>query len=241
VANGILASLPRSEYQRLRAHLEPVTLAFGDVLHHPGKPIRYVYFPVDSIVCLLAVENRRAVEVGLVGHEGIVGVSLALGVEISSVRAVVQTTGTAMRMQETYFQRAFRHCERLRCELYLFTERKLAATRQTIVCDSFHTIQERFARKLLMTGDRVRSDTFFLTHGFLADVFGVRRVSVTTAASDLRKRGLIDYRRGRIEILDRKGLENAACRCYTRIKSPHDGARPKKSAADGATRALPAP
>jgi CRP-like cAMP-binding protein len=222
-ANGILVSLPRPEYRRLRSHLEPVRLTFGDVLHEPGEPIRHVYFPVDSVVCLLAVDNHRAVEVGLVGHEGMIGVSRALGVDVSNVRALVHTPGTAMRMQAARFQTAFRQCERLRRELYLFTELKLTSTQQAIACSRFHTVQERLARWLLMTGDRVRSDTFFLTHAFLADIFGARRVSVTTAASELRKRDLIDYYRGNIRILDRKGLENASCRCYTTIKTLHDG------------------
>jgi CRP-like cAMP-binding protein len=223
VANSLLAALPRQEYQRLRADLEPVTLKLGEVLHEPGVAIRYVYFPVDSVVCLLAtVENHRTLEVGLVGYEGMVGASLALGVNVSSVRALVQVTGAAMRMGDERFREAFRQNGTLRRALHRYTYAKLALARQTVACSSFHLIEERLARWLLMTSDRVRSDRFFLTQEFLADILGARRVSVTQAAGRLQESDLITYHRGNIRILNRKGLEAASCRCYARIKDLSD-------------------
>lgn len=220
VANSLLAALPRPEYLRLCSNLEPVTLTRGEVLHEAGVPIRYVYFPVDSVVCLLATaDNHRTLEVGLVGYEGMVGISLALGVNVSSVRALVQTTGTAVRMQEASFQEAFRQCLPLQRELHRYTYAQLASVRQSVACNSFHLIEERFARWLLMTSDRVRSDRFLLTQEFLADVLGVRRVSVTQAAGRIQERNLISYHRGNIRILDRKGLEAASCRCYVKVEA----------------------
>ena len=220
IANTLLAALPRKAYQRLLIHgFEPVTLTYGDVLYEPGDPIRHVYFPNDTLVSLLTtVEGRKALEVGLVGREGMVGVSAALGVEIASVRAMVQSTGTALKMNAARFRKEFRKSLPLQDELYRFIHAKLAQARQTAACNRFHVVEERLARWLLMTCDRVRSDRFLLTQDFLADMLGVRRVGVSIAASALQKRKLIGYSRGDIRILDRKGLEAASCSCYKFVK-----------------------
>jgi CRP-like cAMP-binding protein len=220
VANSLLAALPRAEYQRLLPVLEPLTLRFGEVLHEPGALIRYVYFPLDCAIALLtAVKGGRALEVGLIGHEGVVGISLALGTDVSHVRAVVQATGTAMRIKAARFHKAFRQCLPLQRELHRYAHAKLAMARQTAACNCFHTTESRLTRWLLMTSDRVRSEKFFLTQSLLADMLGVRRTTVNEAAGALQQRNLIRYRRGNIRILDRKGLEAAACPCYTRIES----------------------
>jgi CRP-like cAMP-binding protein len=214
-ANGLLAALPRKDYLCLVDGLEPVTLKFGEVLHEPGMPVRYVYFPVDCVVSLLAtVEGHHAVGVGLVGHEGMVGISLVLGADVSSVRALVQAGGTAMRMRAALFHRAFRQSLPLQGELHRYLHTKLALARQTVACNAFHALEARLARWLLMTSDRALSGEFFLTQAFLAELLGVRRASVNEAAVPLQQRGLIRYSRGRITILDRKGLEAASCRCY---------------------------
>jgi PAS domain S-box-containing protein len=219
IANSLLAALPREDYQGLLAGLEPVTLAYGEVLYEPGEPIRHVYFPNDSLVSLLTtVEGHQALEVGLVGREGMVGISLALGMDVSSVRALVQGTGTAMRMNAARFRKEFRKSLPLQGELYRFTHAKLAQARQTAACNRFHVVEARLARWLLMTRDRVRSDQFLLTQEFLADMLGVRRVGVSMAAGALQKRKLISYSRGKIRILDRKGLEAASCGCYEVVK-----------------------
>ena len=217
--NSLLAALPRKDTQGLHAGLEPVTLTCGEVLYEPGEPIRHVYFPNDCLVSLLAtVEGHDALEVGLVGREGMVGVSLALGMDVSSVRALVQRTGTAMRMDAARFRKELRKSLPLQRELYRCTHAKLAQARQTAACNRFHVVEARLARSLLMARDRVGSNQFLLTQEFLADILGVRRVAVTKAASTLQQRNLISYTRGRIRILDRKGLKAASCGCYEVVK-----------------------
>jgi CRP-like cAMP-binding protein len=219
IANTLLAALPRKDYLGLLPGLEPVTLKFGEVLHEPGVPIRHVYFPIDCVISLLTtVEAHHALEVGLVGHEGMVGISLALGTDVSSVRALVQATGTAMRMNAARFHETFQQCLPLQRELYRYAYAKLALARQTVACNAFHAVEARLARWLLMTSDRARSEEFFLTQTFLADMLGVRRTTVNEAARPLRRRKLISYSRGKIRILDRKRLEAAACGCYTRVE-----------------------
>jgi CRP-like cAMP-binding protein len=217
--NGVLAALPRAEYRRVVAGLEPVELKFGEVLHHPGAPIRHVYFPVDCVVSLaVAVAGHKALEVGQVGHEGMVGISLALGVDVSSVRALVQAPGTALRMTAERFRAAFQQSPPLQREVYRYACAMLVLARQTVACTRFHAIEARLARALLMTGDRLLSEKFFLTQDFLGDTLGVRRSTINLAAVALQRRKLISYSRGNVSILDRKRLEAVSCRCYTRIE-----------------------
>ena len=157
-------------------------------------------------------------EVGLVGREGMVGVSLALGVELSCVRALVQGSGTAVRMKAARFHKALQDCVPLQRELYRYAHAKLAMARQTVACNRFHALEARLARWLLMTADRVPSEEFLLTQDFLGDMLGVLRAAVNAAAGSLQQRKLISYSRGKIRILNRQGLEAASCRCYTRIE-----------------------
>ena len=220
VANNLLAALTHQEYQRLAPYLESITLTSGAVLYEPGEPIRFVYFPVDCVVSLLfTTTGRRTVEVGLVGFDGMVGTSLALGVNVASLRARVQIGGTAFRVPQVRFTSALQDSETLRHELNLCIYAELAAARQTSLCSTFHLIEERVASRLLMTSARVRSDQFFVTQQSLAGVFGVRRESITQAAVSLQKRRLITYRRGNLRILNRQGLEAASCHCYGRLDS----------------------
>ena len=219
VANSLLAALPRKDYLRLLAGLEPVALTFGEVLYEPGQPIRHVYFPNDSLVSLLTLaDGHLALEVGLVGREGMVGIPLALGIGVSPVRALVQGAGTAMRMESGRFRTEFRHSPPLQRELHRYTHVLMAQISQTAACNRFHVVEARLARWLLMTRDRVRSNQFRLTQEFLAHMLGVRRVGVTKAAGALQRRHLISYSRGNIRILDLKGLEAASCRCYEIVK-----------------------
>ncbi|OGA22286.1 MAG: Crp/Fnr family transcriptional regulator [Betaproteobacteria bacterium RIFCSPLOWO2_02_FULL_67_26] len=223
VANSLLAALPRAEYERLISGLEQVKLAFGEVLYQPGEQIRHAYFPNDCLVSLFAVvEDRTVLEVGLVGSDGMVGVPLALGIGVSPVRALVQGSGAALRMESTRFGHEFNRNPSLRRDLFRYTHSLMAQAAQTAVCSRFHLLEARLARLLLMTRDRMRSDDFRLTHEFLAQMLGVRRVGVTKAAGTLQQRNLIRYSRGGIRILDRKGLEAASCRCYQIVKNVHD-------------------
>lgn len=213
-ANGLLAALPRKDYQRLLAGLDLVPLTCGEVLYQPGERIRHVYFPNDALVALLVVMDEKSQQVGLVGREGMVGVSLALGADRASVRAVVQGSGSALRMKAAGLVEELGCCAPLRRELQRYAHAELVQARQAAGCGRFHEIEERLACWLLMTHDRVRADRLELTHDVLADSLGVRRVGVTVAAMALQRRGLIEYHRGQIRVLDRKGLEAAACRCY---------------------------
>ena len=229
--NSLLAALPGREYRRLLAALEPVTLTFGDVLYEPGETIRHVFFPGTSLVSLLTLaDGHLALEVGLIGRDGVVGIPLMLGHHVSAVRALVQGTGTAMRMAAGRFLKEFRRSLPLQRELYRYTHSLMAQISQTAACNRFHVVEQRLARWLLMTHDRVKSDRFRLTHEFLGHMLGVRRVGVTKAAQALQERKLISYSRGDITVLDRAGLEAAACACYEVVKDMHDGA-PAGSAA----------
>ena len=226
IENSLLAAVPRKEYRRLLAGLEPVTLTFGEALYEPGETIRHVYFPGASLVSLLTLaDGHLALEVGLIGREGMVGIPLVLGHNVSSVRALVQGTGTAMRMAAAHFREEFRLSLPLQQELYRYTHTLMAQISQTAACNRFHVVEARLARWLLMTHDRVKSDQFRMTHEFLGHMLGVRRVGVTKAAQALQERKLIRYSRGDITVLDRRGLEAAACECYEVVKDMHDGAQ----------------
>jgi CRP-like cAMP-binding protein len=215
--NGVLAALPRKAYLALLPGLAPVTLAFGRVLYEPGATIPDVYFPGRSVVSLLTVvDGHEALEVGLVGHEGMVGIPLALGIDVSPVRALVQGAGSALQMSAGRFRKAFNASPPLQRGLHRYAHELMAQVTQTAACNRFHRVEARLARWLLMTRDRVRSGQFHLTHEFLAHMLGVRRVGVTEAASGLQQRKIIDYSRGNIRILDDAGLEAAACSCYKR-------------------------
>ncbi len=224
VANSLLTALPRAEYLRLFPDLEAVILRSGETLQEPGALIRHAYFPIDCAVCLLApVVGHPPLEVGLVGYEGMVGSSLALGVDSSTIRAVVQIGGTALRMNAARFQEAVRQCPSLQRQFCRDVHAKLALARQSVVCNCFHAVDARLSRWLLMTSDRVMSNEFLITQSFLADLLGVQRTTLNVAAGSLRRRGVISSRRGEIRIRNRSGLEALACSCYARIE-PRAGA-----------------
>ncbi|HEU5136670.1 MAG TPA: Crp/Fnr family transcriptional regulator [Steroidobacteraceae bacterium] len=218
--NRLLGALPPREFSRFAGGLEQVTLTYGQVLYEPGEPMHEVYFPSNCLVSLLTlVEGHRALEVGLVGREGMIGARLALGAAASSVRALVQGTGTALRMSSARFLKEFRRSPALQRALFQFTDTLMIQISQTAACNRFHMVEARLARWLLMTAERMASSEFHLTHEFLADMLGVRREGVTVAASGLQHRKLIRYRRGDITILDTRGLEATSCSCYGYLQS----------------------
>jgi CRP-like cAMP-binding protein len=220
VENSLLAAIPRKEYQRLLPMLEPVPLPFGEVLYEPGDVIRHVYFPGIALVSLLTlVDDHLALEVGLVGREGMVGVPLALGFRVSTIRALVQGAGLAMRMKSTHFLKEFAHSLPLQRAFNRYTHSLMSQVAQTAACNRFHVVEERLARWLLMTRDRVQSNDFPMTQEFLSHMLGVRRVGVTQAAGHLQKRKLIEYSRGNIRIIDHHGLEAASCSCYRVVRN----------------------
>src|ERR1700728_2807326 len=215
IPNRILGALPRTEYQKLRAILEPVTLTFGEILYEAHAQIQHVYFPDDCFVSMLTtVDTGRAAEVGLIGSEGMIGVPMALGVAVSPFRAVVQGGGAAMRLSTADFRRNFSESAELKREVFLFTHLLMIQIAQTAACNRFHVVTQRMARWMLMTRDRVNSSEFRITQEFLALMLGVRRVGVSAAMTRLRERKLIDYRRGTVTILDQEGLIAGACGCY---------------------------
>jgi len=221
VPNRLLAALPASQRERLLDGLESVTLHYGEVLNEPGEAIRHVHFPSDCLVSLLTVvEGHRALEVGLVGREGMLGSRLALGINTSPVRALVQGTGTALRMKSTRFLQELQRNTELRRAVLRFADSLMGQVTHTAACNRFHMIEARLARWLLMTRERLPSAQFRLTQEFLADMLGVRRVGVTSAAGALQRKKLIHYRRGIITILDQKGLEGASCSCYRHVQVP---------------------
>ena len=218
-ANLLLAALPPQELASMLPALDQVEVEVGAVLCEPGDPIRHIYFPHDCLVSLMAVaEGRMTLEVGLVGHEGMLGGTVALGHDTAQVRAVVQRAGSASRMDGAAFRAEFANNAALQRVLYRYTDAQLAQAIQIAVCSRFHVLEARLARSLLITRDRLKSDKFHLTHEFLAHALGVRRVGVTKAASALQQQGLIIYSRGNIEILDADGLAAASCKCYEIVK-----------------------
>jgi CRP-like cAMP-binding protein len=223
ITNDLLAALSRSARQRMQADLELVDLVYGQVIYDPGAVITHVYFPVDSLVSLLKlVDNQKLLEVGMVGNEGMVGMDMVLGFEVSSVRALVQGSGTALRMAAARFRAEFKINLPLQRALFRYTHLLMAQVSQTAACNRFHTANARLARWLLMTSDRLHSDQFRLTHEFLAHMLGVRRVGVTQAAGNLGRKRVISYAHGKIRILDRQKLEASACSCYRIVKDLQD-------------------
>jgi len=221
--NNLIELLPRLERARLKAISEPFDLVLSDVLSEPGTPSRHAYFPTEGFISLVtAVPGHPGVEVGMVGSEGMVGAYLALGVTVEPMHTVVQGAGSALRVATKPFLLELARCPVLRAAVnrYLYVLMVQLATASA--CLRFHEIEPRLARWLLMSQDRAHADTFHVTQEFLAYMLGVRRVGITAAASGLRRDRLIGYRRGEVTVLDRAGLEAAACTCYAADRTAYD-------------------
>jgi len=221
--NRLLAALPRKDSEQLLANCEEIELNFAEVLYNHGELIPYVYFPTGGSISLVNPINGNAgLEVGLIGNEGMLGITLILGVDVAPFHALVQGAGPALRMTTALFLHELEQNSALKLALkrYLYVSMSLLA--QTAACTRFHLLEARLARWLLMTQDRAHSDHFHVTHVFLAYILGVRRVGITKAANSLLKQNLISYRRGDITILDRIGLEAASCGCYQADKEIYE-------------------
>lgn len=222
VVNDLIESMPRGPRARLLAQCTLEQLVFGDVLCDPGKPIRHVHFPLTAYISLVAaVSGHRPIEMGMIGNEGVLGATLTLGISAAPLRAVVQGAGSALRMTTAQFRLQLRQSPDMQRTLDRYLYVLIEQLTQTGACNSFHEVQARLARWLLMTQDRAHSDRFHLTHLFLAEMLGVRRSAVTIAAGELQRQQLIRYTRGQITVRSRRGLEEASCECYAAAKDAY--------------------
>lgn len=222
IVNRLIAALPPVDRQRFLAECESVELGFAEILAEPGEPIRYAWFPSESFISLMVpLDQCSSLEVGMVGNEGMLGVSLILGVEVSPLRALVQGAGPALRIAADSLRRELARSPALDRQLKYYLHVMLQQVAQAAACTRYHVVEARLARWLLMTRDRAHSDSFRITHEFLAYMLGVRRVGITRAACSLQARKLISYQRGDITILNVDGLQAASCRCYADDKATY--------------------
>lgn len=223
ITNRLLAALPDEEYQRLLTHLEPVNFALGESVYEFGTQLKHIYFPTTSIVSLLyTMENGTSAEIGVVGNEGVVGIALFMGGDTAPNRAIVQSAGAAFRVKAGALQGEFIRAGTFQRLLLRYTQALITQISQTAVCNRLHPIEQQLCRWLLLSHDRLQSDELKMTQEMIANMLGVRREGVTYAAGHLQTEGLIKYTRGRIKILDRKGLEATVCECYRVVKDEYD-------------------
>jgi CRP-like cAMP-binding protein len=221
--NHLLAALPAPAFDRLSPHLELVAMPLGEALYESGGRLQHVYFPTTSIVSLLYVlENGASAEIAVVGNEGILGISLFMGGETTPSRAVVQSAGFGYRLPAQLLKQEFNRAGPVLRLLLRYTQALITQMTQTAVCNRHHSVEQQLCRWLLLSLDRLSSDSLTMTQELIANMLGVRREGVTEAAGNLQRDGLIRYSRGRIEVLDRPRLEKAVCECYAVVKTEFD-------------------
>jgi CRP-like cAMP-binding protein len=224
VRNDILRALLNSEYKHLRPRLERVALKLGEIIYRADQRIEYVYFPENAVVAMIdTVEDGSTVEVGVIGHEGMVGINIFLGCLITPDKAIVQISGSAMRMKTSDLRQELRFGSPLQRLLLRYTQALLAVISQSVACSQHHTVAQRLARWLLTMHDYAEANEFEMSQEFIAAMLGTRRVGVSEAASQLQASGSVSYRRGRIRILDEAGLKEKSCECYRFIRQQFDG------------------
>ncbi|HEU4628071.1 MAG TPA: Crp/Fnr family transcriptional regulator [Steroidobacteraceae bacterium] len=229
--NHILDVLPPAERARLFPHLNLVTLPLGTVLYESGDAQRYIYFPVDAIVSLLYVlKDGSSAEIAVIGNDGAIGIALFMGGATTTNRAIVQSAGSAYRLTRKRLQQEFeRHGEMLHV-LLRYTQALITQMTQTAVCNRHHSVDQQLCRWLLLSLDRLTSNKLTMTQELIANMLGVRREGVTEAAGKLQKLGVIEYRRGKITVLDRPRLETLCCECYEVVKKETDRLMPERQA-----------
>jgi CRP-like cAMP-binding protein len=224
IQNHILAHLPEKEYQRLLPHLETVDLPHGKILYEIGETIKHVYFPSNAMISLVTqMSDGKIVEVGLVGKDGMAGITTVMGGMTSGDRAIVQIPDGGTRVKVGVIQEEFKRGEALQRNLLTYANGLMRQVSQTAACNASHTTEERLSRWLLMCHDRVNSAELNLTQEFIAEMLGTRRATVNVAAITLQSAQLIKYNRGRITIVDRSGLEAFSCECYANVKNAING------------------
>ena len=229
--NELLAALPTAEWERWLSQLEAVEMPLGKVLYESGSKMTHVYFPTTSIVSLLYVmEDGASAEIAVVGHEGIVGISLFMGGSSTPSRAVVQSAGLGYRLQASLMMQEFNRAGPVLHLLLRYTQALITQMAQTAVCNRLHSLDQQLCRWLLLSLDRLKSNDLVMTQELIANMLGVRREGVTAAAGQLQDAGLIRYRRGHIHVLDRPGLEKRTCECYAVVKNEYDRLLPLKLA-----------
>jgi CRP-like cAMP-binding protein len=221
--NHILAALATAEYERLAPHLELVTMPLGEVLCESGAHLSHVYFPTTAIVSMLYVlEDGASAEVAVVGNEGILGISIFMGGETTPSRAVVRSAGLGYRLKSELLRQEFNRAGSVLRLLLRYTQALITQMTQTAVCNRHHSLERQLCPALLLTLDRLRSNSVTMTQELIANTLGVRREGVTEAAGKLQRAGMISLRRGHIDVLDRLALEKAACECYAVVKVEFD-------------------
>lgn len=229
--NHLLAALPLGHLQSWLPQLEPVTMPLGHVLYESGRTLSHVYFPTTAIVSLLYVmENGASAEIAVVGHEGIVGISLFMGGESTTSRAVVQSAGQALRLKAHLIKKEFEQAGPAMHLLLRYTQALITQMAQTAVCNRHHSLDQQLCRWLLLSLDRLQGSELVMTQELIANMLGVRREGVTESALKLQKLGLIRYSRGHITVLDRPGLERRTCECYAVVKKEYDRLLPDQVA-----------
>ena len=221
--NWLLAALADAEWERLSVHLQPVAMKLGDVLYDPGSKPSHVYFPTTAIVSLLYVmENGASAEIAVVGNEGLVGISLFMGGQSTSSQAVVQATGAGFQLPARVLMQEFDRGGAVLHLLLRYTQALITQMAQTSACNRHHALDQQLCRWLLLTLDRLHSCELVMTQELLSNILGVRRASISDAAGQLQKDGLIRYERGRITVLDRPAVERRSCECYAVVKKEYD-------------------
>lgn len=221
--NLLLAALPQEPWQRLVKHLEWVDLPLGKVIYESGATLKHVYFPTNAVVSLLYVmDNGASAEIAVVGFEGVVGISLFMGGESTTSRAVVQSAGHGLRLKASLVKEEFARGGPLMIQLLRYTQALITQMAQTAACNRHHSLDQQLCRWLLLSLDRLEGNDLVMTQELIANMLGVRREGVTEGAIKLQKLGLIRYTRGHITVLDRKGLEGLTCECYSVVKKEYD-------------------
>lgn len=229
--HALFKSTPPDVWNRIAPHLELVDLPLGKVLYEPGTKMSHVYFPSTAIISLLyALENGSSAEIAIVGCEGVVGISIFMGGESTSSRAVVQSAGKGYRMKSNLILDEFNRSGPFMHLLLRYTQALITQMSQTAVCNRHHTLDQQFCRWLLLSLDRLPGNQLNMTQELIANMLGVRREGVTEAALKVQKAGLIKYARGHITILDRRGLQDRTCECYQVVKTEYDRLLPNKLA-----------